>query len=126
LAPKELSNFQEIFVSLRQMMLSAASGEVIAKDLPGDLVIRTRRIDPRTEAPGWFGTVTIKKSYVACHLIGLYDHPELAAEISDGLRKRQQGKTCFNFRKLDPDLSSELSRLSEVMGKVEADRNPSE
>jgi len=40
--------------------------------------------------------------------------PELNQNISPALRKRMQGKTCFNFKEdPDPDLVAELKRLAE-------------
>jgi hypothetical protein len=43
----------------------------------------------------------------------LYMTPELTNTISPALKKRMQGKTCFNF-KTDPDadLTAELARLT--------------
>ena len=113
-----MNPFDEIFASLRQIMLNAAEGQVVARDLPGDLVVRTRRLDPKTAVPGWFGIVNIKKSYVAYHLMGLYENPDLGAGISEELKKRRQGKSCFNFRKSDPALFDELARLSEAANRL--------
>lgn len=104
--------FATVFTRLRDIMLTAASGQVVAVDEPGNLVVRTAAIDPATGQPGWFGTVTIKKSYVAYHLIPLYRDPALADGLSSGLAKRRQGKTCFNFRAVDDDLFAELLTLS--------------
>jgi len=55
--------------------------------------------------------VTIKKSYVAVHLMPLYGAPELAADLSPALAKRRQGKTCFNFSRVDEGLFAELDGL---------------
>ena len=104
-------DFGEVHARLRSMMLDAAPGMTVAKDTPGNLELRTPGIDARTGEPGWFGTVTVKKSYVACHLIPLYVRPELADGISDALAKRRQGKTCFNFKRVDDALFAELDTL---------------
>ena len=47
----------------------------------------------------FFGAVQIRKSYVAYHLYPVYTHPELLDDVSDSLKKRMQGKSCFNFKK---------------------------
>jgi hypothetical protein len=107
-------NFEAVFARLRSMMLDAAPGMTIAKDKPGSLELRTPTIDPKTRQPGWFGTVTIKKSYVAYHLMPLYTHPELADDLSSELAKRKQGKTCFNFARSDESLFKELTRLTKA------------
>jgi hypothetical protein len=41
----------------------------------------------------------------------VYAHPELLNQISDELRQRMQGKSCFNFTKLDAPLLAELKEL---------------
>jgi hypothetical protein len=53
------------------------------------------------------------KSYVSYHLMGLYMNPSLTRQVSEELNKRRQGKTCFNFRKIDPGLAAELRQLTE-------------
>lgn len=93
-------------------MLEAGAGQTVATDDPGNLILRSPAIDPKTGAPGWFGTVTIKKSYVAYHLIPLYHDAELSGAVSERLAKRRQGKTCFNFKTIDSALFEELADLT--------------
>lgn len=107
-------DFETVFARLRRTMLEAAPKMTVTKDNPGALELRTPTIDPKTKQLGWFGTVTIKKTYVAYHLMPLYAHPELAGEISPELAKRKQGKTCFNFARCDEALFKELSRLTKA------------
>lgn len=103
--------FDAAFARLRALMLAAAPQMTVARDEAGALELRTPQVDPKTGQPGWFGTVTIKKSYVAVHLMPLYCDPELAADISPALARRRQGKTCFNFSKADETLFAELEAL---------------
>jgi len=42
----------------------------------------------------------------------VYIFPDLLAGISDRLRKRMQGKSCFNFTTLDDATIAELSQLT--------------
>lgn len=107
-----MKDFEFVFSQLRGIMLDAAGDQVIDRDDPGNLIVRTRTLDPKTGQPGWFGTVTVKKSYVAYHLIPLYADPTLAAGLSAPLAKRKQGKTCFNFKSVDPQLFGELAELT--------------
>ena len=51
-------------------------------------------------------------SYVGYHLMGLSGNARLAADISSALRKRMQGKTCFNFRRPDATLFAELAAVT--------------
>jgi hypothetical protein len=62
----------------------------------------------------FFGAVKQGKQYVSFHLMPVYAYPELLNGISPELRKRMQGKSCFNFRHVDEMLFSELSRLTQA------------
>ena len=61
----------------------------------------------------WFGSVRLGKAYVSFHLMPLYMNPPLARSISPALKKRMQGKTCFNFKNIPiPELLEELKQLT--------------
>lgn len=112
--------FSQAFERLRALMLAAAPDMKVARDEPGSLELRTPEIDPKTRQPGWFGTVTTKKTYVAVHLMPLYTQPGLADGISPELAKRRQGKTCFNFKHVDDALFCEMNALIEACARVRA------
>ena len=106
-----MSEFDPVFAALREIMLKHAGGLVVARDAPGDLVVRTPQLDVKGQ-PGWFGTVTIKKSYVAYHLTALYERQALAEDLPSALARRRQGKTCFNFKVVEPAVLEELDALT--------------
>ena len=60
----------------------------------------------------FFGSAQIKKNYVSFYLMPVYMFPDLLKDISPELRKHMQGKSCFNFKKFEPDMFEELSRLT--------------
>jgi hypothetical protein len=60
----------------------------------------------------FFGSAQIKKNYVSFYLMPVYMHPELLKDISPELKKHMQGKSCFNFKKVEPDLLEELAVLT--------------
>jgi len=61
----------------------------------------------------WFGSVRLGKAYVSFHLMPLYMNPRLAGAVSPALKKRMQGKTCFNFKTVpEPELLKELQQLT--------------
>lgn len=107
-----IEGFHHVYLRLRSLMIEKAPEMVLAKDSAESLELRTRALDTRTGLPGWFGTVTVRKSYVAFHLMALYEEPSLADNISPALAKRRQGKTCFNFVRIDETLLDELARLT--------------
>lgn len=57
------------------------------------------------------GAVQSKKNYVSFHLMPVYAFPELLDDLSPALRKRMQGKSCFNFSEVDEPLVAELTQL---------------
>jgi hypothetical protein len=60
----------------------------------------------------FFGLAQIKKNYVSFYLMPVYMYPELLKDVSPELKKRMQGKSCFNFKKVEPALIEELAALT--------------
>jgi len=61
----------------------------------------------------FLGGVQIKKNYVSYHLMPVYMYPDLLEGVSPQLKKRMQGKSCFNFKKVDEPLFLELEQLTQ-------------
>jgi hypothetical protein len=61
----------------------------------------------------FFGGVQIKKNYVSFYIMPVYINPELLKDISPELKKRMQGKSCFNFNKTDEQVIKELGSLAD-------------
>jgi len=62
--------------------------------------------------PVLFGAVRLGKNYVSYYLMPVHMTPDLQKRISPELRKRMQGKSCFNFTEIDPVLFRELAGLT--------------
>ena len=60
----------------------------------------------------FFGAAQIKKNYVSFYLMPVYMFPDLLKNISPELKKHMQGKSCFNFKKVEPGLFKELTALT--------------
>ena len=52
------------------------------------------------------------KAYVSYHLMGVYGNSKLLEGLSKELNTRMQGKTCFNFKKIDEKVFQELDSLT--------------
>lgn len=63
--------------------------------------------------PVFFGAVQSRKSYVSYHLMPVYMYPDLLDGISPELKKRMQGKSCFNFKNIDETVFKELDALTQ-------------
>ncbi len=60
----------------------------------------------------WFGAVRRGKAYVSFYLMPIYVDPAMLDDASPELKKRMQGKSCFNFRAVDEKLFEELEDLT--------------
>ena len=104
-------DFQAVFSTLKALMQPLEGALVLKTDQPERYYLDTQR----RRADGYvfaFGGVEIKKNYVSYHLLPIYEHPALLEGISERLKKRMRGKSCFNFTTLEPDLLVELRELT--------------
>lgn len=108
---KSQTDFTPIFQQLKSILQSFAPKLTITADtekaysLDGPYSEKWKR-------KLFFGSAQIKKNYVSFYLMPVYMHPDLLNGISPELKKRMQGKSCFNFKKIEPDLFKELTNLT--------------
>jgi hypothetical protein len=112
--PKPKPDLAAVHARLKAIMQAHERGALKANpDKPGNYVL----IGPPTERSQgkdvWFGAVQTRKNYVSYHLMAVYAFPELLAGASPELKKRMQGKSCFNFKAVDEKLFKELARLTD-------------
>ena len=69
-----------------------------------------------------FAGVHKGKRYVSYHLLSVYLEPGQLEAISPELRRRMQGKSCFNFTRVDDALFDELDGLTERGRDLYAER----
>jgi hypothetical protein len=110
-ARKTTPDFQPVFDELKKL-IEPYAGTLKPHAKAGDYLL----IGPPTlrsqEREVWFGGVQIKKNYVSYHLMPVYACPDLLESISPELKKRMQGKSCFNFKTVDKALFKELGALT--------------
>jgi hypothetical protein len=104
-------DFHTTFVSLRAMLEPFEPVLVKVHDEPDHYYLDTAHVQ-KNGKPLFFGAVRVGRRYVSCHLMPVYLWPGLIDGISDALRSRMQGKSCFNFTSADPDLIAELGTLA--------------
>jgi hypothetical protein len=59
-----------------------------------------------------FGAVRVQKNYVSYYLMSVYGQTGLLDGMSPELKKRMQGKACFNFKSTDRELFKELAAIT--------------
>src|SRR5690606_36850977 len=106
-----MSDRAQVFAALSAIMRRHALGKSIRTDDPGHLYVELASHAPKAK-PRFFGAVQAKKAYVSFHLMPVYEDPGLLDGISPVLRKRMQGKSCFNFTAPDAALFEELDALT--------------
>ena len=83
----------------------------VSDDRPGSYAVDTAPDGARSPAT-YFGGARVGKRYVSYYLMPLYSDPSLADDLSPELRKRRQGKSCFNLSTVDEALLAELEALT--------------
>ena len=108
-----MTDFTELTAQLTALMKASAKGMTVASEGVGGLVMHAPVPNPlKPKEAMWFGGVRPGKAYVSYHLMPVYTSTELAGRISPALKKRMQGKSCFNFKTADPALFAELAALT--------------
>lgn len=108
----ENTDFIPVFCDLRKILTPYANLLVLEKDTDDEFYLNTRFV-MKNRKPMYFGSVKTLKNYVIFHLMPIYVFPELLAGISPSLKRRMQGKLCFNFKSLNDTLFSEIAVLTE-------------
>jgi len=103
--------FHDVFVALKAVLAQYESGLVVAGESPDNYLLNTPYSE-RWKKKLMFGAVQRKKNYVSYYLMPVYMCPELLDDMSPELRKRMQGKSCFNFKVVDQALLRELAQLT--------------
>ena len=103
--------FEAIFERMKAMLAQYAPRLRVREDTPRDYYLETEYSE-KWKKPLFFGSAAIKKNYVSYYLMPVYMYPELLEQASPELKKRMQGKSCFNFKRLDGGLLGELEALT--------------
>jgi hypothetical protein len=106
----EKADFADVFTALRELLGSFSKEVTVLTDKPGDFHTHVPSILHRGK-PLYFAGIKTGKNYVSFHLLPLYYSPELLKGMSPALKKRMQGKACFNFTSVNQECFAELSRL---------------
>ncbi len=103
-------DFDTVYAALLASIKPFEHHLAVVQDKPGTYSLNTRV--PWRGKDLYFGGVVTRKNYVSYYLMGVYMYPDLLDGISGDLRKRMQGKSCFNFRSVEPSLLEELGALT--------------
>jgi hypothetical protein len=106
-------DFKVVFKRLKELIEPYEPDLVVTEDTP-EVYSVSSPVVPELNKDMFFAAVRLGKSYVSYYLMPVYLYPELLDTLSPGLRKRMQGKSCFNFSNVDDGLLDELTWLTEA------------
>jgi hypothetical protein len=115
----EASDFGAVFQRLRDVLAKHATDLAVSDDTSTKFCLEAA-IGPAT-LQAWGGKtkraripvawVEVGRAYVSYHLMGIAN-PAVQSDMSNELKARMQGKTCFNFTSLDEDALKEIDRVT--------------
>lgn len=105
------AEFPIVFESLKTILKPYAKELTVKTDKP-DLYYLDAAYSEKWKKELFFASAQIKKNYVSFYLMPVYMFPDLLKNISPELKKHMQGKSCFNFKKIEKPLFEELSQLT--------------
>jgi len=106
------AEFGLVFAALRQMLKRLDDPQLtVQTDKPGNYHTEIPSIIHRGK-PLYFAGVRQGKNYVSYYLMAAYYYGDMVKGMSPALKKRKQGKACFNFTVADQECFAELSRLT--------------
>jgi hypothetical protein len=100
------------FATLRDILAANSDQLIVTADKPGDFQVGSPTQQDRIGRPLFVAAVQTRKNYVSYHLMPIYAMPRLAESLSPALKKRLQGKSCFNFTTIGAQQAKELSTLT--------------
>jgi hypothetical protein len=105
------TNLLLVFENLRSILKPYAKKLTIKTDIP-DHYYLDAAYSEKWKKELFFAAAQVKKNYVSFYLMPVYMYPDLLKKISPELKKHMQGKSCFNFKKIEKPLFEELSQLT--------------
>jgi hypothetical protein len=103
--------FADVFRRLKAILTPYAKTMTVVKDTAEWYYLDTKHIG-KNKKPICFAAVRLGKAYVSFYLMCAYCNPKILASISPALKKRMQGKSCFNFKAVDAALFAELEQIT--------------
>jgi len=117
----EHNNFQATFEKLKAILKPYEAKLIVVHDTDNNYYLDTSHV-MKNKQRLFFAAVRAGKAYVSFHLMPVYASPDLLKDMSPELRKRMQGKSCFNFKTVDEKLFKELQKITESGFKKFNDR----
>jgi len=106
-----MADLAAVDARLRQILEPHRGDFVVAQEGPRGVALHLKGLADQPH--GFVAGVRPGKRYVSFYLMPVYAFPELLSGTSVALRRRMQGKSCFNFSAVDEELMGELAGLTD-------------
>ena len=110
---KSKADFKPVFAALEKILKPYSDRLAVKGDAAKNYHLESREPTYKNR-PMYFAGVRANKSYVSFYLMSVYTCPDLLKSMSPALKKRMQGKACFNFTAVDEGCFKELAALTEA------------
>ncbi len=106
------AGFADTFAALRGILEPHVKRMAVTVDEPGHYQLASPTMTDRIGRPLFCASVQVTKNYVSYHLMPVYGNKALRDSLSPSLRRRMQGKSCFNFTTVAPAQLKELAAVT--------------
>jgi hypothetical protein len=110
------TDLRPVFERLKKIFTPYEPKMNVVQDTPTMYILNTQYF-LKKNYPLMFGGVRLGKNYVSYYLMSVYATAEESKPMSIELRKRMQGKACFNFTAIDEPLFKELAKITKEGAK---------
>jgi hypothetical protein len=105
-----MADLAAVHERLRGILAPYRDALSVTQDGPGGIVLETPGLEGKPW--GYVAGTRLGQRYVSYYLMSVFGQPDLMASMSTALRRRMQGKSCFNFTTIDEPLFAELEALT--------------
>jgi len=105
-----MPQLEQVHDRLRSILEPFRADLTVTRDGPEGMVLEVPGLEGKPW--GYVAGTRLGKRYVSFYLMPVYASGSLDATISAELRRRMQGKACFNFARIDESLFAELAGLA--------------
>lgn len=112
-ATKSRTDLAPVYEALCAILAKYEPKLAVERMTPTYYCLMGKKPGPRGK-PTWFAGVRLGKQYVSFYLMPVYGNNALLDNAPDELKKRMQGKACFNFKAVDPVLFKALGKLTKA------------
>lgn len=107
---RPMPDFAAVHARLRAILVPYFGSLSVTRDGPEGVAVEFPGLEGKPW--GFVGATRVGKRYVSFYLMSVYAMPDLLVSMSPALRRRKQGKSCFNFTTIDESLMSELEAIT--------------